>query len=64
MPVTELRGEIRQTAGPAGGDPGRTALPVAAEDERAERVVRAPVEGRGFDTVDAGGAAPPREPYG
>ncbi|MEI5007260.1 NAD(P)-binding domain-containing protein [Streptomyces sp. PmtA] len=37
------------------GDPERMALPVAGDDERAKRVVRALIEELGFDTVDAGG---------
>ncbi|MFJ9690686.1 NADPH-dependent F420 reductase [Kitasatospora sp. NPDC101183] len=37
------------------GDPGRLALPVAADDEDAKRVVRALIDELGFDTVDAGG---------
>ncbi|MGV9565001.1 NADPH-dependent F420 reductase [Streptomyces sp. NPDC003480] len=37
------------------GDPGRMALPVAGDDERAKRTVRALIDELGFDTVDAGG---------
>ncbi|TFE49678.1 NADP oxidoreductase [Streptomyces sp. ICN441] len=37
------------------GDPERMALPVAGDDERSKRVVRALVDELGFDTVDAGG---------
>ncbi|MFJ5533592.1 NADPH-dependent F420 reductase [Streptomyces sp. NPDC093261] len=37
------------------GDPGRMALPVAGDDDRAKRTVRALIDELGFDTVDAGG---------
>ncbi|MFD8200770.1 NADPH-dependent F420 reductase [Streptomyces sp. NPDC003470] len=37
------------------GDPGRTALPVAGDDEAAKAKVRALIDELGFDTVDAGG---------
>lgn len=37
------------------GDPERMALPVAGDDERSKRVVRALIDELGFDTVDAGG---------
>ncbi|MEU9077737.1 NADPH-dependent F420 reductase [Kitasatospora sp. NPDC004745] len=37
------------------GDPERLAVPVAADDEAAKRVVRSLIEELGFDTVDAGG---------
>ncbi|MEV8327333.1 NAD(P)-binding domain-containing protein [Kitasatospora sp. NPDC056731] len=37
------------------GDPERIAVPVAADDEAAKRVVRALIDELGFDTVDAGG---------
>ncbi|MFF8402048.1 NADPH-dependent F420 reductase [Streptomyces sp. NPDC014846] len=37
------------------GDPGRTALPVAGDDEPAKARVRALIDELGFDTVDAGG---------
>lgn len=37
------------------GDPARTALPVAGDDEAAKRKVRALIDEFGFDTVDAGG---------
>jgi len=37
------------------GDPDRMALPVAGDDERAKRTVRALIDELGFDTVDAGG---------
>ncbi len=36
------------------GDPGRIALPVAGDDERSKRTVRALIDELGFDTVDAG----------
>ena len=41
--------------GKAAGTPGRTALPVAGDDERAKRVVLRLVDELGFDGVDAGG---------
>ncbi|MGW6885991.1 NADPH-dependent F420 reductase [Streptomyces goshikiensis] len=37
------------------GSPDRMALPVAADDEAAKKVVRALIDELGFDTVDAGG---------
>ncbi|MFJ4868475.1 NADPH-dependent F420 reductase [Streptomyces sp. NPDC088757] len=37
------------------GDPERTALPVAGDDEAAKDTVRALIDELGFDTVDAGG---------
>lgn len=37
------------------GAPGRIALPVAGDDERAKAVVRQLVDDLGFDAVDAGG---------
>jgi 8-hydroxy-5-deazaflavin:NADPH oxidoreductase len=40
--------------GRAAGEPGRIALPVAADDEAAKRTVMALVEELGFDPVDAG----------
>ncbi|MFE9429151.1 NADPH-dependent F420 reductase [Kitasatospora sp. NPDC006697] len=39
------------------GDPGRLALPVAGDDERAKQVVRELIDEIGFDTVDAGSIA-------
>ncbi|MFJ1806035.1 MULTISPECIES: NADPH-dependent F420 reductase [unclassified Streptomyces] len=39
----------------AAGDPDRTALPVAGDDETAKAKVRALIDELGFDTVDAGG---------
>ena len=41
--------------GKAAGTPGRIALPVAGDDERAKRVVLRLVDELGFDGVDAGG---------
>ncbi|MEZ0067458.1 putative dinucleotide-binding enzyme [Streptacidiphilus sp. MAP12-20] len=37
------------------GDPGRMALPVAADDEAAKKLVRELIDQLGFDTVDSGG---------
>ena len=37
------------------GDPARTALPVAGDDEAAKAKIRALIDELGFDTVDAGG---------
>ncbi|MGW0855577.1 NADPH-dependent F420 reductase [Streptomyces sp. NPDC002690] len=37
------------------GTPGRQALPVAGDDEKAKTVVRDLIDELGFDTVDAGG---------
>jgi predicted dinucleotide-binding enzyme len=37
------------------GEPGRIALPIAGDDERAKRVVMDLVDALGFDAVDAGG---------
>ncbi|GHE11207.1 NADPH-dependent F420 reductase [Streptomyces alanosinicus] len=37
------------------GDPERLALPVAGDDDRAKRAVRALIDELGFDTVDSGG---------
>jgi 8-hydroxy-5-deazaflavin:NADPH oxidoreductase len=48
--ASHLRG-----SGKPAGTPGRIALPVAGDDERAKRVVMDLVDALGFDPVDAGG---------
>jgi len=60
-PVTKawnavLAGTLRKN-GKAKGEAGRTAIPVAGDDEAAKRIALDLVEATGFDAVDAGGIA-------
>lgn len=50
-----IRAQHLLERGQPAGTPGRIALPVAGDDERAKRVVLELVDDLGFDGVDAGG---------